>query len=37
MAVPVDPGLTAFAVTPVPASSAASARTNPVTPALAAQ
>ena len=33
----VDPGLTAFAVTPVPRSSAASARTKPVTPAFAAQ
>ena len=35
--VAVDPGLTAFAVIPVPRSSAASARTNPATPALAAQ
>ena len=37
MAVSVEPGLTAFAVTPVPPSSAASARTNPATPAFAAQ
>ena len=35
--VAVEPGLTAFAVTPVPRSSAASARTRPVTPAFAAQ
>ncbi len=33
----VEPGLTAFAVTPLSASSAASARISPVTPALAAQ
>ena len=36
MDVAVDPGLTAFAVTPVPPSSTARARTKPVTPALAA-
>ena len=36
MGVAVDPGLTAFAVTPVPPSSTARARTKPVTPALAA-
>ena len=36
MRVAVDPGLTAFAVTPVPPSSTARARTKPVTPALAA-
>ena len=35
--VSVEPGLTALAVTPVPPSSAASARTNPATPAFAAQ
>ena len=37
IAVAVDPGLTALAVTPVPRSSAASERTSPVTPAFAAQ
>ena len=33
----VEPGLTAFAVMPLSASSAASARTKPTTPAFAAQ
>src|SRR6202050_4043105 len=35
--VSVEPGLTAFAVTPVSPSSAASARLSPATPAVAAQ
>ena len=36
IAVAVDPGQTALAVTPVPASSTARPRTSPATPALAA-
>ena len=37
IAVSVEPGLTAFAVTPEGPSSTASARISPATPALAAQ